>query len=165
MAILWRFSKMDELVADMPLKICYPALEGQEWQNHHRQRSQKHSLVYHNGGSWPTLLWQLIMWHAPKLNRPEIARERQSSLLRSDISLTIGLNIMILREQDLFEKTGTAVSNLVSCRIPLAKLLLAKLSAAKNLVNEEDSELANIFFMHDKFQSKEETWLEKQILV
>eukprot|EP00898_Chlorokybus_atmophyticus_P008396 jgi/Chlat1/8558/Chrsp82S07980 len=34
-------SRWEDLIAAMPLKLCYPALEGS----------------YHNGGSWPTLLW------------------------------------------------------------------------------------------------------------
>ncbi|KAK4369493.1 hypothetical protein RND71_013285 [Anisodus tanguticus] len=42
-------AKWEDLVADMPLKICYPALEA---------RNEDMPWSYHNGGSWPTLLWQ-----------------------------------------------------------------------------------------------------------
>lgn len=88
-------AKWAELVADMPLKICYPALEGQEWRiitgsdpkNTYCHYFNCHEVIfifltsafsnylilppnldfifcyspwsYHNGGSWPTLLWQV----------------------------------------------------------------------------------------------------------
>jgi hypothetical protein len=74
-------------VAEMPMKICYPALEDQEWK-FITGSDPKNTWVlnyplllwvlqivlhffptfvllccrpwsYHNGGSWPTLLWQV----------------------------------------------------------------------------------------------------------
>lgn len=75
--------KWDDLVANMPLKICFPALEQEEWRII-TGSDPKNTLVplslffffclvckslmhtyhcrpwsYHNGGSWPTLLWQV----------------------------------------------------------------------------------------------------------
>lgn len=80
-------AKWGDLVADMPFKICYPALEGQEWQiitgsdpknTYVIYQPQYYSRLYcflvisncgsfspcrpwsyHNAGSWPTLLWQV----------------------------------------------------------------------------------------------------------
>ncbi|XP_040994565.1 neutral/alkaline invertase 3, chloroplastic-like isoform X3 [Juglans microcarpa x Juglans regia] len=51
-------AKWVDLVADMPLKICYPALEGQEWQIITGSDPKNTAWSYHNAGSWPTLLWQ-----------------------------------------------------------------------------------------------------------
>ena len=79
--------KWDDLVANMPLKICFPALEQEEWRII-TGSDPKNTLVsssyfvfffalsanfcgslihtcycrpwsYHNGGSWPTLLWHV----------------------------------------------------------------------------------------------------------
>ncbi|KAH9768934.1 Alkaline/neutral invertase E [Citrus sinensis] len=52
-------AKWADLVADMPLKICYPALEGQEWQIITGSDPKNTPWSYHNAGSWPTLLWQV----------------------------------------------------------------------------------------------------------
>ncbi|KAJ7001639.1 hypothetical protein NC653_011909 [Populus alba x Populus x berolinensis] len=51
-------AKWAELVAEMPIKICYPALEGQEWRIITGSDPKNTAWSYHNGGSWPTLLWQ-----------------------------------------------------------------------------------------------------------
>lgn len=67
-------AKWNDLVADMPLKICYPALEGQEWQIITGSDPKNTPWSYHNGGSWPTLLWQLTV-ACIKMNRPELARK------------------------------------------------------------------------------------------
>uniref|UniRef100_A0A2P2K2M2 Alkaline/neutral invertase n=1 Tax=Rhizophora mucronata TaxID=61149 RepID=A0A2P2K2M2_RHIMU len=54
-------AKWTELVAEMPFKICYPALEGQEWRIITGSDPKNTPWSYHNGGSWPTLLWQVIL--------------------------------------------------------------------------------------------------------
>ncbi|XP_077241239.1 neutral/alkaline invertase 3, chloroplastic-like isoform X2 [Tasmannia lanceolata] len=51
-------AKWSDLVAHMPFKICYPALEGQEWRIITGSDPKNTPWSYHNGGSWPTLLWQ-----------------------------------------------------------------------------------------------------------
>ncbi|GJN03035.1 hypothetical protein PR202_ga20434 [Eleusine coracana subsp. coracana] len=65
-------SKWSDLIADMPMKICYPALEDQEWKFITGSDPKNTPWSYHNGGSWPTLLWQLSV-ASIKMNRPEIA--------------------------------------------------------------------------------------------
>ncbi|CAN4126456.1 unnamed protein product [Withania somnifera] len=52
-------AKWTNLVADMPFKICYPALEGLEWQIITGCDPKNTPWSYHNGGAWPTLLWQV----------------------------------------------------------------------------------------------------------
>jgi hypothetical protein len=52
-------ARWDDLVGRMPLKICYPALEGAEWELLTGQDPKNRPWSYHNGGSWPCLLWVL----------------------------------------------------------------------------------------------------------
>ncbi|XP_076927525.1 alkaline/neutral invertase C, mitochondrial-like isoform X2 [Bidens hawaiensis] len=51
--------KWDDLVANMPLKICYPALDNEERRIITGSDPKNTPWSYHNGGSWPTLLWQI----------------------------------------------------------------------------------------------------------
>ncbi|CAA0834876.1 Alkaline/neutral invertase C- mitochondrial [Striga hermonthica] len=53
--------KWDDLVGRMPLKICYPALENEEWRIIVGGDPKNTPWSYHNGGSWPTLLWQFTL--------------------------------------------------------------------------------------------------------
>ncbi|PPR83566.1 hypothetical protein GOBAR_AA37146 [Gossypium barbadense] len=46
-------SRWDELVGEMPLKICYPALESHEWRIVTGCDPKNTRWSYHNGGSWP----------------------------------------------------------------------------------------------------------------
>ncbi|GFZ09104.1 plant neutral invertase family protein [Actinidia rufa] len=61
-------AKWDDLVAHMPLKICYPCFGMRGMAYNHWPWS------YHNGGSWPTLLWQFTL-ACIKMNKPELARK------------------------------------------------------------------------------------------
>jgi len=52
------------------MKICFPALEGRDWQV--VTRSQKNiPWSYHNGGNWPVLIWMLAA-AAQKTGRTEL---------------------------------------------------------------------------------------------
>ncbi|KAI3717628.1 hypothetical protein L1987_69365 [Smallanthus sonchifolius] len=66
--------KWDDLVANMPLKICYPALDNEEWRIITGSDPKNTPWSYHNGGSWPTLLWQFTL-ACIKMKRPELARK------------------------------------------------------------------------------------------
>ncbi|KAI7727146.1 hypothetical protein M8C21_026671 [Ambrosia artemisiifolia] len=66
--------KWDDLVANMPLKICYPALDNDEWRIITGSDPKNTPWSYHNGGSWPTLLWQFTL-ACIKMKRPELARK------------------------------------------------------------------------------------------
>lgn len=66
-------SRWQELVGEMPLKICYPAMEGHEWRIVTGCDPKNTSWSYHNGGTWPVLLW-LLTAAAIKTGRPQIAR-------------------------------------------------------------------------------------------
>ncbi|KAF4361392.1 hypothetical protein F8388_012852 [Cannabis sativa] len=67
-------NKWDDLVAQMPLKICYPAMEHEEWRIVTGADPKNTPWSYHNGGSWPTLLWQFTL-ACIKMGRPELARK------------------------------------------------------------------------------------------
>ncbi|CAI0382701.1 unnamed protein product [Linum tenue] len=66
-------ARWDELVGEMPLKICYPAMEGIEWRIVTGCDPKNTRWSYHNGGSWPVLLWMLTA-ACIKSGRPQIAR-------------------------------------------------------------------------------------------
>ncbi|KAM0822019.1 hypothetical protein ACQ4PT_071786 [Festuca glaucescens] len=65
--------RWEELIGQMPLKICYPAMENQEWQIVTGCDPKNTRWSYHNGGSWPVLLWLLVAVSV-KLGRPHIGR-------------------------------------------------------------------------------------------
>ncbi|KAL6650600.1 hypothetical protein ACP70R_009525 [Stipagrostis hirtigluma subsp. patula] len=65
--------RWEELVGEMPLKICYPAIEGHEWQTVTGCDPKNTRWSYHNGGSWPVLLW-LLTAACIKTGRLKIAR-------------------------------------------------------------------------------------------
>ncbi|KAJ3700376.1 hypothetical protein LUZ61_004081 [Rhynchospora tenuis] len=65
--------RWEELIGDMPLKICYPAIENHEWRIVTGCDPKNTRWSYHNGGSWPVLIW-LLTAASIKVGRPQIAR-------------------------------------------------------------------------------------------
>jgi len=61
-----------DLVGQMPMKLCYPALEDLEWRIITGADPKNRPWSYHNGGSWPVLLWMLTA-AARKMDRGELA--------------------------------------------------------------------------------------------
>lgn len=64
--------RWDDLIARMPAKACFPAAEGDEWRTLTGSDPKNVAWSYHNGGSWPFLLW-LISAAAVKTGRTEMA--------------------------------------------------------------------------------------------
>ncbi|TYH34691.1 hypothetical protein ES332_D13G142500v1 [Gossypium tomentosum] len=58
----------------MPLKICYPALENEEWRIVTGSDPKNTPWSFHNGGSWPALLWQFTL-ACIKMGRIELAQK------------------------------------------------------------------------------------------
>ncbi|CAA7027229.1 unnamed protein product [Microthlaspi erraticum] len=58
--------RWEELVGEMPLKICHPAIESHEWRIVTGCDPKNTRWSYHNGGSWPAA--------CIKTGRPQIAR-------------------------------------------------------------------------------------------
>ncbi|GAU16701.1 hypothetical protein TSUD_199420 [Trifolium subterraneum] len=67
-------AKWDDIIGQMPLKICYPALEGEEWRIITGCDPKNTPWSYHNGGSWPTLLWQFTL-ACIKMGRSDLAQK------------------------------------------------------------------------------------------
>ncbi|HEY9597541.1 MAG TPA: glycoside hydrolase 100 family protein [Cyanophyceae cyanobacterium] len=65
--------RWDDLVGNMPMKICFPAVEGLEWKILTGCDPKNVPWSYHNGGNWPVLLWMLVA-AAIKTDRTEIAK-------------------------------------------------------------------------------------------
>lgn len=61
-----------DLIGHMPMKLCYPALEDLEWRTVTGADPKNRPWSYHNGGSWPVLLWMLAA-AAKKMDRGELA--------------------------------------------------------------------------------------------
>ncbi|XP_047338258.1 alkaline/neutral invertase A, mitochondrial-like [Impatiens glandulifera] len=67
-------AKWDDLAGQMPVKICYPALEYEEWRIITGSDPKNTPWSYHNGGSWPTLLWQFTL-ACMKMGRTGLAQK------------------------------------------------------------------------------------------
>ncbi|KAL5540344.1 hypothetical protein UlMin_043013 [Ulmus minor] len=136
-------AKWSDLVADMPLKICYPALEGQEWQIITGSDPKNTPWSYHNGGSWPTLLWQLTV-ACIKMDRPEIAA-RAVEIAEKRISRDKWPEYYDTKRAKFIGKQSRLFQTWSIAGYLVAKQLLADPSKAKILITEEDSELVNAF--------------------
>jgi len=49
----------DHLIAKMPMRICHPPLDDEEWKEKTGSDPKNWTWCYHNGGHWPCLLWYL----------------------------------------------------------------------------------------------------------
>lgn len=70
-----------KLIAQMPIKICYPALEGRDWEIITGCDPKNKRWSYHNGGSWPVLIWFLAA-AAIKLEREDIIKKLKVDLVK-----------------------------------------------------------------------------------
>ncbi|GAV71670.1 Glyco_hydro_100 domain-containing protein [Cephalotus follicularis] len=131
--------KWDDLVSYMPLKICYPALESEEWRIITGSDPKNTPWSYHNGGSWPTLLWQFTL-ASIKMGKPELA-QKAVALAEKRISVDqwpeyydTQSGRFIGKQSRLFQ-TWTIAGYLAS------KMLLQNPEKASLLIWEEDYEL------------------------
>ncbi len=76
--------RWSDLIGHMPVKICYPALEGLEWQIVTGSDPKNIAWSYHNGGHWPTLLWVFVA-AAQKTGRVDLA-ERALAIARHHLA-------------------------------------------------------------------------------
>lgn len=68
--------RWSDLVGAMPVKICYPAMQGLEWQLLTGCDPKNSPWSYHNGGNWPVLLWPFIA-ACIKAGRSDLAARAQ----------------------------------------------------------------------------------------
>jgi hypothetical protein len=66
--------RWQDLVGQMPMKICYPAVEGQDWRLLTGCDPKNIPWSYHNAGSWAVFLWGLTA-ASLKMGRPELAKQ------------------------------------------------------------------------------------------
>ncbi len=66
-------ARWSELVGNMPLKISYPAVDGDKWRYTTGSDPKNVPWSYHNGGSWPCLLWAFV-GAAVRTGRHDLAR-------------------------------------------------------------------------------------------
>jgi hypothetical protein len=66
--------RWDDLVGQMPMKICFPALEDLEWKILTGCDPKNVPWSYHNGGNWTVLLW-ILAAAAVKADRSELAQK------------------------------------------------------------------------------------------
>jgi hypothetical protein len=64
--------RWSDLIGQMPMKLCFPALVDTDWRIVTGADPKNRPWSYHNGGSWPVLLWMLTA-AARKMNRAELA--------------------------------------------------------------------------------------------
>ncbi|MEL6928695.1 MAG: glycoside hydrolase 100 family protein [Cyanobacteria bacterium J06600_6] len=75
-------NRWSDLVSQMPMKLCYPAISGLNWRIVTGCDPKNTSWSYHNGGSWPVLLW-MMMAACQKMGRTDLAdRAMQIAELR-----------------------------------------------------------------------------------
>jgi hypothetical protein len=63
--------RWSDLVSKMPIKLCYPAFSGLEWRIITGCDPKNTPWSYHNGGSWPVLLW-MMMAACQKMGREDL---------------------------------------------------------------------------------------------
>ncbi|KAI5072271.1 hypothetical protein GOP47_0012377 [Adiantum capillus-veneris] len=129
-------AKWMDLVGNMPLKICYPALEGEEWRIITGSDPKNTPWSYHNGGSWPTLLWQLTA-ACIKMKRPKIA-QRAIEVAEKRISRDRWPEYYDLKTGKFIGKQARLYQTWSIAGYLVAKLLLRKPEAAQMLTCEED---------------------------
>ncbi|BAZ45102.1 neutral invertase [Chondrocystis sp. NIES-4102] len=66
--------KWDDLVGSMPMKICFPALTGRDWQILTGCDPKNRPWSYHNGGNWPVLLGFFVA-AAVKMGRVDLVKK------------------------------------------------------------------------------------------
>ncbi|XP_043713405.1 neutral/alkaline invertase 3, chloroplastic [Telopea speciosissima] len=136
-------AKWGDLVAGTPFKICYPALEGQEWRIITGSDPKNTPWSYHNGGSWPTLLWQLTV-ACIKMNRSDIA-SKAVEIVERRISTDKWPEYYDTKSARFIGKQSRLFQTWSIAGYLVAKQLLADPYASKILINVEDEELVNAF--------------------
>uniref|UniRef100_A0A2N9EIJ7 Alkaline/neutral invertase n=1 Tax=Fagus sylvatica TaxID=28930 RepID=A0A2N9EIJ7_FAGSY len=132
-------AKWDDLVAQMPLKICYPALEYEEWRIITGSDPKNTPWSYHNGGSWPTLLWQFTL-ACIKMGKPELAR-KAVSLAEKRLSVDQWPEYYDTRSGRFIGKQSRLNQTWTIAGFLASKMLLENPEKASVLFWEEDYEL------------------------
>ena len=74
-------ARWDDLVGNMPAKICFPALEGDEWRLVTGSDPKNVPWSYHNGGNWP-VLQQSLTAAAVRMGRMDMAQQAMDQAMK-----------------------------------------------------------------------------------
>ncbi|MED6169951.1 nuclear integrity protein 1 [Stylosanthes scabra] len=132
-------AKWDDLVGQMPLKICYPAIEGEEWRIITGSDPKNTPWSYHNGGSWPTLLWQFTL-ACIKMGRPDLA-QKAVDLAEKRISADRWPEYYDTRNGRFIGKQSRLMQTWTIAGFLTSKMLLENPEKASLLFWEEDFEV------------------------
>ncbi|KAJ6768471.1 ALKALINE/NEUTRAL INVERTASE C MITOCHONDRIAL [Salix koriyanagi] len=135
-------AKWDDLIGHMPLKICYPALEYEEWRIITGSDPKNTPWSYHNGGSWPTLLWQFTL-ACIKMGKPELAR-KAVALAEKRLSMDQWPEYYDTRSGRFVGKQSRLFQTWTISGFLASKMLLENPDKASLLFLEEDYELLEI---------------------
>ncbi|KAL0889013.1 hypothetical protein Bca101_012996 [Brassica carinata] len=135
-------AKWDDIIGHMPLKICYPALEYDDWRIITGSDPKNTPWSYHNSGSWPTLLWQFTL-ACMKMGRPELA-EKALALAEKRLMADRWPEYYDTRSGKFIGKQSRLYQTWTVAGFLTSKLLLANPEMASKLFWEEDYELLDI---------------------
>ncbi|XP_025011889.1 probable alkaline/neutral invertase A, chloroplastic isoform X2 [Ricinus communis] len=135
-------AKWDDLVGCMPLKICYPALEHEDWRIITGSDPKNTPWSYHNGGSWPTLLWQFTL-ACIKMGRLELAH-RAVAMAEKRLSVDRWPEYYDTRTGKFIGKQSRLYQTWTIAGFLTSKVLLENPEMASLLLWEEDYELLEI---------------------
>ncbi|KAK4282710.1 hypothetical protein QN277_014055 [Acacia crassicarpa] len=134
--------KWDDLVGQMPLKICYPALESEDWRVVTGSDPKNTPWSYHNGGSWPTLLWQFTL-ACMKMGRVELA-EKAVDLVEKRLPIDGWPEYYDTRSGKFVGKQARLYQTWTIAAFLASKMLLKDPKTASLLFWDEDFELLEI---------------------
>ncbi|KAJ7532068.1 hypothetical protein O6H91_14G070900 [Diphasiastrum complanatum] len=129
-------AKWTDFVGNMPFKICFPALQDEEWSIITGSDPKNTPWSYHNGGAWPTLVWQFTV-ACIKLGRPELA-QKALEVAEKRISRDRWPEYYDTRTARFIGKQARLYQTWSISGYLVAKMLLADPEAAKILTFEED---------------------------
>ncbi|QCE07247.1 beta-fructofuranosidase [Vigna unguiculata] len=135
-------AKWDDLVGHMPLKICYPALDNEEWRITTGSDPKNTPWSYHNGGSWPTLLWQFTL-ACIKMGRTELA-QKAVALAEKRLPVDSWPEYYDTRTGKFIGKQARMYQTWTIAGFLTSKMLLKDPETASRLFWEEDYELLDI---------------------
>ncbi|KAL1145672.1 hypothetical protein V6Z11_A11G314300 [Gossypium hirsutum] len=128
-------AKWDDIAGQMPFKICYPALENEEWRIITGSDPKNTPWSYHNGGSWPTLLWQM--------GRLELA-QKAVSLVEKRLSIDRWPEYYDTRRGKFIGKQSRLYQTWTIAGFLTSKMMVENPQMASLLYWEEDYELLDI---------------------
>jgi len=125
----------DELIGHIPLKIVYPAVNGEKWAYTTGSDPKNVPWSYHNGGNWPCLLWAFV-GSALRTHRGDLASRAQELALEKLMGhhwpeYYDGRKGTLVGRRANFNQTWTATALIIGHRLleqPDSRLVLDALS-------------------------------------